>query len=82
MPFVKESLDTLLQREDLSLRECAKQLSEIARSSGTKSSISFRTIGSWRSGERTPPAKHIDLLYLYAQSKGYYDLEFYQRPPV
>ena len=80
MPFIRESIDTLMKREGLSFRMLAKDLSAFAQSKGAKDNFSPSSLHAWSKGSKTPTFQHLDLIYEYARNKGYTDLEFY-RPP-
>jgi len=80
MPFVKESIDTLMKREGYSFEGFAKDLSDFARSTGIKDSFARSTMYGWYLGYRVPRINNVDLLYQYARHKGHPDLVFYRSP--
>tara|TARA_Y100000034_G_C6698037_1_gene307660 strand:+ start:50 stop:298 length:249 start_codon:yes stop_codon:yes gene_type:complete len=81
MPFQKKALEKLLEREGLSERGLAQEISTHCTENGRRAYITNQTINSWRNkSNQSPKSSSLDLLYMYAKSKGHEDLEFYEPP--
>jgi len=70
MPFVRRSLEILLERTELSAYELAPLLA-----------VSKSTVYRWLAGDIDPIVRSLDALYHFARQRGFTDLTFYVPPP-
>lgn len=83
MPFDPECLKELRNRENLSQYRLAVELPSFAQGLGLEhllKSCTPQTIYNWEKGNTVPSINTVDILYLYASSKGHNDIKFYEPP--
>lgn len=91
MGFIRENLKEFCGIGGLTISEFANDftrfinnydLDEKNYTSGKKISFTRQTINGWILGKSTPTIRTLDLLHLFAQSRGHEDIKFYNFPKI
>jgi len=80
MPLNYESVKELRKRMRATKKILVERVKEFAENRGLKIGLTSVTLRDWERGDSIPNTKYIDLLYEFAYSQGYDDLEFYVKP--